>query len=202
MSAKLVFGQVPVEISARHVHLSTQDIKILLGDEAELIAIRPISQPGQFLSEQRVKLAGPKGELDRVAILGPERQQTQVELTLTECRQLGITPLIRQSGDLSHSGQIKIIGPAGEIKLDEGVIVSHRHLHLVPEDAKRFGLSDGEIVAARCGAKPRRLIFEDVVVRVSPKAKTALHLDTDESNAAGILGEDEMADIIAVYQPS
>lgn len=196
MLSEKIYGQAPVEISARHVHLSEKDAKQLFGDEARLIAIRPISQPGQFLSEQRVILAGPKGEMSRVAILGPTRKQTQVELTFTECRQLGVNSPIRESGDLSDSGQIKIVGPAGEITLDEGLIVIQRHLHLTPEDAERFGLSDGQIVAARCGIKPRRLIFEDVLTRVSPTAKTALHLDTDESNSAGILAEGEMAEII------
>jgi len=179
--------KVVIETSARHIHVSKEDLEVLFGKGATLTKKKDLSQPGQFACEERVKLVGPKGAIDRVSILGPERPATQVELSLTDARALGITVPVRESGDVKGSAGVKVIGPAGEIDLPEGAIAAKRHVHVTPEDAEKYNLSDKEIVMMKV-LSARPLIFDDVVIRVSPKFATYSHVDIDESNAAGISG--------------
>ena len=179
---------VTVETSARHVHLTKEDMAILFGEGAVLTVKKELTQPGQFLSNERVTLTGSKRELANVAVLGPERSATQVEISLTDARSLGVTAPVRESGDVKGSGSIKITGPCGSIEIPEGVIAAKRHIHLTPEDAEKYGLSDKQIVSVKITEGERRLTFDDVVCRVSPKFATYMHIDTDEANAAGIAG--------------
>ena len=182
-----------VETSARHVHLTAEAFATLFGEGKELTVKKMLSQPGQFASEERVTIVGPKKSLPNVSILGPFRKANQVELSATDARSIGIVAPIRESGDVAGSGACKIVGPAGEIEISEGVIVAKRHIHATPEDAEKFGLKDKEIVSVKINSNGRSLVFGDVVVRVSPKYALAMHIDTDESNAAfatpGMMGE-------------
>lgn len=180
--------EVLVEISARHIHVTKEDLATLFGEGYKLTPKKDLSQPGQFACEERVTVVGPKKELAGVSILGPERKATQVELSATDARSVGIKAPIRESGDLAGSGACKIVGPKGEIEISEGVIVAKRHIHMTPEDAVEFGVSNGQIVKVEIPTAERSLTFGDVVVRVSPNYKLAMHIDTDESNAAAIPG--------------
>lgn len=176
---------VLVETSARHVHLTEEHIKILFGEGATLTVKKPLSQPGQFACEERVTLVGPKKSIPNVIILGPARSATQVEVSLTDARTLGVDAPVRESGDIAGSGACKIVGPCGEVEISEGVIAAKRHIHLTPADAEAFGVEDKQIVSVKISSADRSTIFGDVVVRVSPKFAAAMHIDTDESNAAG-----------------
>lgn len=183
-------NKVVIESSARHVHVTEKDLAILFGEGYKLHAKRELSQPGQFLSEEKVKLEGPKGAIERVSILGPERPATQVELSFTDARILGVDAPIRESGDVKGSAAVKIVGPAGSIDLPEGAIIAKRHIHVTPEDAAAFGIKDKQIVKVKVGGD-RGLIFDQVVIRVSPKFRTFMHIDYDETNAAGLKGSVE-----------
>lgn len=179
--------EIVVEVSARHVHLTREDLDTLYGKGYELTFKKALTQPGQFASEERVRVIGPKGEFPAMSILGPVRPYTQVELSLGDARSIGIKAPIRESGDLEGSGGCKIVGPCGEIEIEKGVIVARRHIHATPEDAERMNLKDREIVSVEIpSALERKLIFGDVLVRVSKSAGLAMHIDTDESNAAGM----------------
>ena len=178
-----------VETSARHVHLSAADLETLFGAGYELKFRKELSQPGQFATFDRVDIVGPKRTLSGVTILGPTRPQTQVELSLTDARSIGLTAPIRESGDLSGSAPCKIVGPCGEVELTEGVIIAMRHIHMLPEDAERLGVKDKEIVSVKIDSPERKTIFGDVLVRVTPTSALAMHIDTDEANAAGICGQ-------------
>ncbi len=180
-------NQVLVEISARHVHVSQEDLETLFGKGYELTVKKWLSQPGQFACEERVRVIGAKGEFPAVSILGPVRPETQVELSLTDARSIGVTAPVRESGDLAGTGACKIVGPCGEIEIDHGVIAAKRHIHATPADAEALGLVNGEIVSVEIPtANERSLVFGDVVVRVSEKYALAMHIDTDEANAAGM----------------
>ena len=179
---------VLVETSARHVHLSEEHIKVLFGEGAALTVKKDLSQPGQFACEERVTVVGPKKSIPNVIILGPARPATQVEISLTDARTLGVTAPVRESGDVAGSGACKLVGPCGEVEIAEGVIAAKRHIHLTPADAEEFGVSDKEIVSVKIDSDGRTTIFGDVVVRVSPKFAAAMHIDTDESNAACAFG--------------
>ncbi len=175
-------AKVIVETSARHVHLTREHVDLLFGAGYQLTKKKDLSQPGQFACAEKVTVVGERGQLS-ASILGPERSADQVELSLTDARTIGVKAPIRESGDVAGSGACKIIGPCGEIDLAEGVSAAKRHIHLTPENAAEFGLSDKQIVKVKVnGLRP--LIFDDVVVRVSPKFAPAMHIDTDESNAA------------------
>ena len=177
-----------VETSARHIHLTAEAVEILYGKGAELIVKKMLSQPGQFAcANEKIQLVGPKGSL-MVSVLGPVRKDNQVELSFTDARALGITPPVRESGDVAGTPGIKLVGPAGELEIAEGCIVAKRHIHMTPADAEAFGVSDKEIVKVRIDSA-RSLIFDDVVVRVSPKFALAMHIDTDECNAAAAFGQ-------------
>ena len=177
-------NKVLVETSARHVHVTKEDLKILFGENASLTKKKDLSQPGQFACEERVTIVGPKKSLPNVSILGPARGKTQVELSMTDARSIGIVAPLRESGDLDGSGACKSVGPCGEVEISEGVIVAKRHIHATPADAEAMGLSDKQIVNVKVDSDGRSLVFGDVVVRVSPKFALAMHIDTDESNAA------------------
>ena len=174
-----------VETSARHVHVSQEDLETLFGKGYELTKKKDLSQPGQYACEERVTVVGPKKEMPGVSILGPVRPASQVEISLTDARSIGIAAPIRESGDIAGSGACKLVGPCGEVELKEGVIAAKRHIHATPEDAEKLGVADKEIVSVKVSTPERSLVFGDVVVRVSPKFALAMHIDTDESNAAG-----------------
>lgn len=182
---------VLVEISAHHVHVSEADLEILFGKGHKLTNKKDLSQPGQFACEERVTVVGPKREIKGVSILGPCRPQTQVEISLTEARSIGVTVPIRESGDLKGSAGCKLVGPCGEVEITEGVIAAKRHIHMTPEDAEKYGIVDKQIVSVKIPTEGRALIFDDVVARVSPSYALAMHLDTDEANAAAIPGSCE-----------
>ncbi|MDP4153089.1 MAG: phosphate propanoyltransferase [Bacillota bacterium] len=179
-------NKILVEISARHVHLSERDLETLFGAGHKLTPKKYLSQPGQFASEEKVTVVGQKGEL-KFSVLGPVRSKTQVEVSLTEARNLGITVPVRESGDLAGSTGIKLVGPAGSIEISEGVIAAKRHIHLTPADAEKFGLKDKEEVCVKVDSE-RGVVFCNTVVRVSPSYAAAMHIDTDEANSAGLTG--------------
>ncbi len=172
-----------VETSARHVHVTQEHLEILFGKGYQLTKKKDLSQPGQFACEERVTVVGPKKELAGVSILGPVRPETQVELSATDARSIGIPAPIRESGDVAGSGACKLIGPAGEVEISEGVIVAKRHIHLTPADAEELGVQDKQVVWVRLDTDGRSAILGDVVCRVSEKYARAMHIDTDESNA-------------------
>lgn len=178
-----------VETSARHVHVTQEHLEILFGKGAALTHKKDLSQPGQFACEERVTIVGPKKELANVSILGPVRPATQVELSATDARSIGIAAPIRESGDVAGSGACKIVGPCGEVEISEGVIVAKRHIHLTPADAEELGVNDKEVVWVKLETEGRKAILGDVVVRVSDKFARAMHIDTDEANAVCASGK-------------
>ena len=173
---------VPLEASGRHVHITKEQALTLFGHG--LTPERPLSQPGQYLSKERVTVVGPKGQLKNVAVLGPERKEAQVEISLTDGKSLGLIPPVRLSGDVSNSPGCVLIGDVGEVRLSRGVIAAQRHIHLTPEDGRRFGVSDKQVVKLETFTE-RPVTFEEVVVRISPDFSAAVHLDYDEANACG-----------------
>lgn len=174
-----------VETSARHIHVTQEHLEILFGEGHELTKKKDLSQPGQFACEERVTIVGPKKELAGVSILGPVRPETQVELSATDARSIGIAAPIKESGDIAGSGACKVVGPCGEIEISEGVIVAKRHIHLTPADAEELGVTDKQIVWVKVETPERSAVLGDVVCRVSPSYARAMHIDTDESNAIG-----------------
>ena len=180
--------KILVETSARHVHLCQADLETLFGKGATLTHKKDLSQPGQFACEERVNLVGPKKELANVIILGPVRPKTQVEVSYTDARTLGVAAPLRESGDVAGTPGLKLVGPCGEVEIAEGAIAAKRHIHMTPEDAAELGVEDKQIVSVKLDT-PRPLIFGDVVVRVSPKFALAMHIDTDECNAACAYGQ-------------
>ncbi|MBQ3497895.1 MAG: phosphate propanoyltransferase [Clostridia bacterium] len=186
---------VLIETSARHVHVSRKDLDILFGEGYQLTHKKDLSQPGQFACEERVAVIGPKGSFPAVSILGPERPATQVEISASDARSIGVVAPVRESGVIEGSGACKLVGPKGEIEISEGVIVAKRHIHATPEDGEKYGVQDKQIVSVKVESDGRSLIFGDVVVRVNPAYALAMHIDTDESNA-GFCTPGMMGDII------
>lgn len=180
-------GLVEVEVSARHVHLTQEDVEFLFGKGAELHPKRPLSQPGQFLSEERVTIIGPKGRKERVAVLGPVRKATQVELSLSDCVALGVKAPVRESGDLTGAGDITIVGPNGTLEAKGSVIVAKAHIHVTPEISAKLGLKDKEHVSVQILTE-RPVTLNNVVIRVSDKFRYKMHIDFDEANAAMLSG--------------
>ena len=173
---------VPLEASGRHVHMTEDQARTLFGHG--LTPERELSQPGQYLSRERVHVIGPKGEFRNVAVLGPARKEAQVEISLTDGKTLGITPPIRLSGDVKDSPGCTLAGPKGQVVLNRGVMVAQRHIHLTPEDGERFGVADGQVVSLQTFTA-RPCVFQDVAVRISPDFAAAVHLDYDEANGCG-----------------
>ncbi len=179
--------KVLVETSARHVHLTEEALATLFGAGHTLTKKKDLSQPGQFACEERVKVVGPRGEIT-ASVLGPVRPATQVELSLSDARAIGVSAAIRESGDIAGTAGCKLVGPCGEVEIAEGVIAAQRHIHMTPADAAEAGVADKQIVSIRLDT-PRPLTYGGVVVRVSEKFALAMHIDTDESNAAAASGE-------------
>ena len=173
---------VELEASGRHVHVTREQAQTLFGHG--LTPRRPLSQPGQYLANERVTVVGPKGTFENVAVLGPERKESQVEISLTDGRTLGLEAPVRLSGDVSGTPGVTLIGPAGTVTLNQGVIAAQRHIHLTPEDARNFGVKDKQVVKLQTFTA-RPVIFQDVSVRVSPEFASYVHLDYDEANACG-----------------
>lgn len=177
-----------VETSARHIHLSQADLETLFGKGHELTCKKELSQPGQYACEEKVEVVGTKGSL-KMSVLGPTRNATQVELSLTDARSIGVNAPIRESGDIAGTGSCKLVGPCGTVELKEGVIAAKRHIHVTPEAAVELGVNDKDVVYVKVESAERSVVFGDVVVRVSPKFALAMHVDTDESNAGAFKGE-------------
>ena len=177
-------GSFEVEASGRHVHLSRKELDALFGTGYELTKEKDLSQPGQYASKERLTVVGPKGAYHNVVILGPVRKESQVEVSLTDCLQLGVKAPIRESGDIEGTPGIVLVNGDKSVSLDKGLIVAKRHVHMTPEDAEKLGVKNHDIVKVKVeGARP--LIFDDVVIRVSPKFATYMHIDYDEANACG-----------------
>ncbi len=180
--------KIIIETSARHIHVTKEDLAILFGAGHALTPKKELSQPGQFVCEEKVLLRGPKNEIKGVSILGPERNATQVEISLTDARTLGVNAPIRESGDIEGTPGITVVGPCGEIQLDKGVIAAKRHIHFTPAQAKECGVTDKQTVSVKVANTDRSIIFGDVIVRVSPSYAAAMHIDTDEANAGALKG--------------
>lgn len=177
--------KINIGISNKHLHLSKEDLAKLFGEGYELTPIKDLVQPGQFASEERVDVVGPKGTLKGLRVLGPVRKETQVELAATDARKIGITAPVSESGVLDGTAPCKLVGPKGEIELDRGVMIAWRHVHLSADQAKELGLKDHDIISVRFGGE-RGLTFDNVLVRAGDGNEKEMHLDTDEANAAGI----------------
>jgi len=171
-------------VSNRHVHLSREDLDLLFGKGYTLTPTKDLGQPGQFACKEMVTIVGPKGSIENVRILGPERKDTQIEISLTDAFKLGIMPPVRDSGDIEGTPGITIIGPNGKLEKEKGVIIAKRHVHMRPSDAEKFGVKDKDIVKVIVENGDRKLIFDDVLIRVSEKFALEFHVDTDEANAA------------------
>ncbi|MBP3328190.1 MAG: phosphate propanoyltransferase [Clostridia bacterium] len=175
-------ASIPVEASARHVHLTKEAVEALFGKGTTLTKKRDLSQPGEFLSEQRIKLVTSKGEIANVAVLGPERKAVQVELSMTDCRSLVIKAPINLSGDLNGAGDVYLVSECGCYNAAKSVIVAKNHIHMTPADAEKYGVSDSQSVKVRIETS-RPVTFEDVMIRVNPNFSLAMHIDFDEANA-------------------
>jgi len=177
--------KVPVGVSARHVHLTQEHVERLFGPGAKLTEMKPLSQPGQFAANETVAIYGPKGSFPKVRILGPTRKATQVEVSRTDALALGLNPPVRESGDIAGTPGLRLVGPAGEVTIEQGVIVAARHIHFHPSDAQKFGVADKQRLKVRVGGE-RGVVFENVIARVSDQFALDMHIDTDEGNAAGV----------------
>ena len=175
--------KIPIETSARHIHVSRKDFEFLFGRDSELHYTKELSQPGQYLCQERLSVLGPKGTFENIAILGPFRKETQVELSLTDTRKLGIPGCIRQSGDIEGTPGCILRGPCGELSIQKGVIVAKRHIHMTPDNALALYVHDNDEVFVLTKSYGRALIYADVVVRVSWDFRLSMHVDTDEANA-------------------
>lgn len=187
-------NKLPVALSNRHVHLSSEHIDILFGEDHCLKELKDLSQPGQYACEEKIDIEGPKGSIKGVRVLGPARKDTQIEVSFADARQLGIAAPIRDSGDIEESAGAKIIGPNGSVEIEKGIIVAARHIHFSDKDAEEFGVKDGDILRVKTSGE-RALVFENVVARVSPSYALEMHIDLEEGNAAGVKNG-EMVEIL------
>ena len=187
--------KLPIALSNKHVHLSQADIDVLFGQGHQLVELKPLRQPGQFACEEKIDLVGPKGTIKGVRVLGPTRPHTQVEISLADGFTLGVKAPIRESGDIDGTPGLKLVGPAGEVEIDKGVIVASRHIHMTLEDAKNFGVTDKQMVKIRTFG-PRSVVFENVLVRANDSYALEMHVDVEEGNAAGVKNG-EMVELIA-----
>lgn len=185
----MIHKEVPIGVSARHIHLSDEHVELLFGKGYTLTEMKPLSQPGQYAANETVAVVGPKGTFAKVRILGPTRKRTQLEVSRTDAFALGVNPPVRESGDIAGSAGITLQGPAGEIKIEEGVIVAARHIHFHTSDAERFGIADKQSLRLRFSGE-RGVVFENVIARVSELYALDMHIDTDEANAAGVKNGD------------
>jgi putative phosphotransacetylase len=185
----MIHKEVPIGVSARHIHLSDEHVELLFGKGYTLTEMKPLSQPGQYAANETVAVVGPKGTFAKVRILGPTRKRTQLEVSRTDAFALGVNPPVRESGDIAGSAGITLQGPAGEIKIEEGVIVAARHIHFHTSDAERFGIADKQTLRVRFSGE-RGVVFENVIARVSELYALDMHIDTDEANAAGVKNGD------------
>lgn len=181
--------QLPIALSNRHIHLSRKDIDTLFGEGYELTKTKDLSQPGQFACEEKVDIVGPKRTIKGVRILGPERSETQVEVSVSDAFTLGVESVIKNSGDLTDTPGAKIVGPKGEVELEKGIIVAARHIHMHTTDGEEFGVADKDMVKIKVNG-PRGLIFDNVLVRVNPSYALEMHVDVEEGNAAGVKNGD------------
>ena len=195
----MIMKQFIVETSARHVHVSQADLETLFGAGYQLTPKKDLSQPGQYACAERVDVVGPKKTLTGVSILGPVRKETQVEISLTDARSIGVNAPIRESGDTAGSGACKLVGPCGEVELTQGVIAAKRHIHMTPADAAEMDVQDKDVVCVKVVTDGRSTIFGDTVVRVNENFALAMHIDTDESNAAAC-GRNQMGEIVMKKQ--
>ena len=183
--------KIPIALSNRHLHISREHLDILFGKGYELTKLKDLKQPGQYAAEEKVDLEGPKGIIKGVRILGPVRKTTQIEISFADSFVIGVTPPIRDSGDLKGSASARITGPVGSVEINEGIIAAARHIHMTPKDAAQWGLKDKDTVNVRTGGQ-RSLIFENVLVRVNPEYKLEMHVDMEEGNSAGVKNNDEV----------
>lgn len=190
----MIHKEVPIGVSARHIHLTEEHVELLFGKGYTLTEMKPLSQPGQYAANETVAVIGPKGTFNKVRILGPIRKHTQLEVSRTDAFALGVNPPVRESGITKGSAGIKLQGPAGEVSIEEGVIVAARHIHFHTSDAERFGIADKQSLRVRFNGE-RGVVFENVVARVSEQFALDMHIDTDEANAAGVKNGDR-AEII------
>ncbi|WNR46725.1 phosphate propanoyltransferase [Paenibacillus roseipurpureus] len=181
---------IPIGVSARHIHLSKEDLFTLFGEGYELTNFKDLSQPGQYAAQETVAIVGPRGQFEKVRILGPIRPQTQIEVSRTDAFSLGIHPPVRESGQIADTPGLRVIGPQGEVNLENGVIVAARHIHFHTSDAAKWGIQDKQLLRVQLRGE-RPLIFEDVIARVSDQFALDLHIDTDEGNAAGVKTGDQ-----------
>ncbi|MGE7946430.1 phosphate propanoyltransferase [Lysinibacillus sp. NPDC093688] len=187
-------GKIPIGVSARHVHLAQAEVEQLFGDNYQLTPKFELSQPGQFAAEETVVIAGPKGSIERVRILGPARSLSQVEISWTDAMKLGMKPPLRVSGDIKGSSPVTLIGPKGSVVLHEGLIIAQAHIHMSPTDSARFQVADGQSVQIKIeGIRP--IILSNVIIRVSERYRLEMHIDTDEANA-GLIQQGALAEII------
>jgi putative phosphotransacetylase len=187
----MVGYKVGTGVSNKHLHLSDEHLAALFGEGYELTRYKDLVQPGQYAAEEKVDVVGPKGAIRGLRIIGPTRPQTQIELSVTDARGVGLSPPVVESGHLDGTPGVKLIGPRGEVDLDEGVMVALRHIHLNPQQAEDAGLKDHDVVdVAAYGARP--LVFGDVVIRAGAAHEREFHIDTDEANAAGLASGDEV----------
>ncbi|MCT4565723.1 MAG: phosphate propanoyltransferase [Maledivibacter sp.] len=185
---------VPVGLSNRHIHLSQEHIEVLFGEGHELTRFKDLGQPGQYACEEKVDLVGPKGTIKGMRVLGPARDKTQAEISFADGFVLGVKPPVRDSGDLEGSPGAKIVGPKGEVEIEEGIIAAARHIHMHTSDGEKFGINDKDIVKVRVEGK-RGLVFENVLARVKSNYALEIHVDLEEGNAAGLRNGD-MVEII------
>lgn len=181
--------KLPIALSNKHIHLSREHVEKLFGQGYELKVLKELSQPGQYACDEKVDLVGPKGTIKGVRVLGPERSETQVEISLSDCFTLGVKAPIRESGDVNDTPGVKLVGPNGEVELEKGVIVASRHIHMSLDDAKNFGVADKDVVKVRTFGQ-RGLVFENVLVRAREDFALEMHVDVEEGNAAGVKNGD------------
>jgi len=181
--------QLPIALSNRHIHLSQKDLDVLFGEGYQLTKMKDLSQPGQYACEEKVDIVGSKGTIKGVRILGPDRPSTQFELSVSDAFSLGVKPIVRNSGDIKGTPGAKLIGPKGEVEIEEGIIVAARHIHMHTKDGEEFGVADKDIVDIKVGGE-RGLVFNNVLVRVSESFALEMHVDIEEGNAAGVKNGD------------
>ncbi|ARI76319.1 phosphate propanoyltransferase [Halobacillus mangrovi] len=186
MAEENTSSEVPIGVSARHCHLDKESLEVLFGSGYELSEKAPLSQPGQFAANETVTIAGPRGSITKVRILGPLRSAAQVEVSQTDAFKIGLKPPIRQSGDIEKSSPVTIIGPKGSIYLEQGLIIAQAHIHMSPQDADNFKVKDGDVVEVRVKNPQREVSFSKTIIRVSKKYQLEMHIDTDEANAGSI----------------